>query len=226
MNGDASLAEITARLRIFEAQAEASKSQLTKVLHDDLGGLLGAAIMDVVWAENRVQADPDLSNRLRLIKQTLTKAVVLERQVIEELCPTLIENVGLMATLRWYHRQKCLGVTPKCEVTCPDRETAFSPAAARTLFRIVEEALSLITRQSAATSARILLDTSRDEITIRVMHDGTPMTLEQRTEADLTSLWLVEHRVRGLGGKVTVQHPSNGGMELIAEVPLRDIVVS
>jgi signal transduction histidine kinase len=193
-------------------------------LHDDLGALLGAAVMDTVWAENRVKDDSALLQRLRLINQTLTKAILLKRQVIEEMCPTLIENVGLMATLRWYHRQQCVGRALKCEVTCPERETRFAPSAARVLFRIVEETLSLIARQPTAKSARLLVDTSRHEITIKVTHDGEPIAPDQRTEADLTSLWLVEHRVRGLGGNLTVRHPPQGGMELEAEVPLKEIL--
>jgi signal transduction histidine kinase len=226
MSDAASPEQITGRLRLFEAQAEASKSRLTKALHDDLGGLLGAAIMDTVWAEGQVQNDSVLGERLSRINQTLTKAVLLKRQVIEELCPTLIENVGLMAALRWFHRQKCLDAAPKCEVICPEREASFSLAAAKILFRIVEESLSLITRQPTAKSAHISLDMSIDEMTIKVTHDGAPMTLDERTEADLTSIWLVEHRVRGLGGRVTVHHPVEGGMELQAAVPLRDLLVA
>lgn len=226
MNAGPSCEETTARLRIFEAAAEASKSRLTRVLHDDVGALLGGAVMDIAWAENRVQGDPELIRRLRLINQSLTKAIVLKRQVIEEICPTLIENVGLMATLRWYHRQQCLGADLKCEVTCPEGEMSFSPEAAKILFRIFEEAFVLVTRQPTAKSSHVSVDASRSDITIRVSHDGDPMTLERRSEADLTSLWVVEHRVRGLGGTLTVRHPERGGMELQATVPLRDIVAA
>jgi signal transduction histidine kinase len=218
--------ETTARLKIVEAATEASKTRLTRVLHDDVGTLLGGAVMDIAWAENRAEGDSELLERLRLIKQSLTKAIVLKRQVIEEICPTLIENVGLVAALRWHHRQQCLSADLRCDANYPEREMPFSPAAARTLFRIFEEAFVLVTRQPSATSAHVSVETSRHEITIRVSHDGDPMALEQRTEADLTSLWLVEHRVRGLGGTLTVQHPAHGGMELQANVPLKDIVTA
>jgi signal transduction histidine kinase len=94
------------------------------------------------------------------------------------------------------------------------------------LFRIVEEAMYLITRQRTAQCARISLDLSPDEVTITVTHDGMPIAPDQRTEADLTSIWLLEHRVRGLGGSVTLQHPIEGGMKFHASVPLRDILVA
>lgn len=226
IKGGPSCEQTTARLRISEAATEATKSRLTRVLHDDIGALLGGAVMDVAWAENRVQGDSELLERLRLINQSLTKAIILKRQVIEEICPTLIENVGLMAALRWFHRQQCLGADLKCDVTCPEREMSFSPAAAKILFRIFEEAFVLVTRQPTAKSSHVSVDTSRSEITIKISHDGEPMTLEQRSEEDLTSLWLVEHRVRGLGGTLNVQHPAQGGMQLQATVPLQDIIVA
>jgi signal transduction histidine kinase len=92
------------------------------------------------------------------------------------------------------------------------------------LFRVVEEALTIATRQPSAKSARLRVNTRKGEFCIQVSHDGDVLDEKQREEADAVSIWIIEQRIRALGGQVSVSLPLEGGMLLNAEVPLGGIL--
>jgi signal transduction histidine kinase len=217
--------ETTKRLARLEFNAEQEKISLSRALHDDLGGLLVAAVMDIAWAEQHLDGNPDIRKRLGRIRDNLASAIALKRDMIENLHPSLLENFGLFATLRWYHKQNCNEAALKWTEAYPENEPSLSSQAAIALFRIIQEALAMITRQPSAKSAHLGFEIAKGEICIQLRHDGDILSAEQRDEADLYSFWLIEHRVRALGGKVIVANPTDGGMTLRAEIPLHHIMM-
>jgi CHASE3 domain sensor protein len=87
--------------------AEREKAVLARELHDELGGLLVGARMDISWAEQHLAGDhPEVKQRLHRVQQNLSAGVDLKRRIIEELRPTLLDNVGLFAALRWQLKRR------------------------------------------------------------------------------------------------------------------------
>jgi signal transduction histidine kinase len=221
---DAEIPEFTKRLAFFEATAEKEKTRLSRALHDDLGGLLVAAAMDTAWAEQHLIDNAAVRDRLKRIRSGLAGAIDLKRKLLEELHPTLLENFGLIAALRWYHQQNCQSAKLQCTAEYPAEEMEFALPASNVLFRVVEEALTIATRQPSAKSARLRVNTRKGEFCIQVSHDGDVLDEKQREEADAVSIWIIEQRIRALGGQVSVSLPLEGGMLLNAEVPLGGIL--
>src|ERR1700730_11303739 len=82
---------------------EHQKAVLARDLHDELGGLLVGAVMDLAWVEQHMSAPPaELKQTLVRARQTLAAAIDMKRKLIEELRPTLLDNVGVFAALRWH----------------------------------------------------------------------------------------------------------------------------
>src|SRR5665213_599452 len=80
----------------LQSTAEREKSELTRQLHDNLGGLMVAALMDVAWAQTQCPEIPtDAAERLQRARKYLSAAIDLSRKLIEDLRPTLLDNVGL-----------------------------------------------------------------------------------------------------------------------------------
>jgi two-component system, NarL family, sensor histidine kinase UhpB len=214
----------TRRLACFEATAEREKTLLSRTLHDDLGGLLVAAAMDTAWAEQHLADGVAVRERLHRVRSGIAAAIALKRNLIERLRPTLLENIGLIAALRWYHQQNCNLAKLKCIGAYPAEELDLSSSASIVLFRIVEEALSFATRQPAVQAVYLLLNIAAGAFCIRVTHDGEVVEERRRKEVDMVSIWLIEHRLRALGGEASIAHPATGGMVLDVSVPLSAIV--
>jgi signal transduction histidine kinase len=205
--------------------SEREKASLARELHDELGGLLVGARMDISWAEQHMaKDDPDLKLRLNRVQQNLSAGVDLKRRIIEELRPTLLDNVGLFAALRWQMKETCVGAGLKCTESYPDEEPRFKSEASIALFRIAQEAFSNILKHSRAKAADISLDMDEETLLLRIADDGIGMPAEQFTAIGSHGLASMRHRVRALGGRLDVRKPASGGTMLIVQIPIANAV--
>jgi protein-histidine pros-kinase len=69
------------------------------------------------------------------VQKALDEGINLKRRVVEELRPTLLDNMGLIAALRWQLDESCRRAGLKCAERFPDTEPSFSRAGAISLFR-------------------------------------------------------------------------------------------
>jgi len=200
--------------------SEREKAVLARELHDELGGLLVGARMDLSWAEQHLaRDDPDMRQRLHRVQQNLSAGVDLKRRIIEELRPTLLDNVGLFAALRWQLKETCGSAGLKSTESYPDEEPKFTSGAAIALFRIAQEALTNILKHSAATSVDLTLGLDGDAIVMQIADDGKGIPAGRLTAIGSHGLASMRHRVRALGGRLDVRSPASGGTILLVRIP-------
>ena len=155
------------------------------------------------------------------MQQKLSAGVDLKRRIIEELRPTLLDNVGLFAALRWQLKETCGGAGLKCTEVYPDEEPSFTSEAAIALFRIAQEAFTNILKHSAAKSVDITLDMDMDEdaIVMQISDDGKGIPAGRLTAVGSHGLASMRHRVRALGGRLEMRSPPSGGTILLVRIP-------
>jgi signal transduction histidine kinase len=201
--------------------SEREKASLARELHDELGGLLVGARMDISWAEQHLAKDnPDMKQRLHRVQQNLSAGVDLKRRIIEELRPTLLDNVGLFAALRWQLKETCGRAGLKCIESYPEEEPKFSSEASIALFRIAQEAFMNILKHSSAKSVDITLDLDDEAIVMQISDDGTGIPAGRSNAVASHGLASMRHRVRALGGLLDVRSSASGGTSLLVRIPI------
>jgi signal transduction histidine kinase len=204
----------------LQSVAEREKASLARELHDELGGLLVGARMDISWAEQHLaKNNPDMQQRLHRVQQNLAAGVDLKRRIIEELRPTLLDNVGLFAALRWQLKETCGNAGLKCVEVFPSEEPKFNSEAAIALFRIAQEAFTNILKHSGAKSMDIALDMDEDAIVMQISDDGRGVPSGRLTAIGSHGLACMRHRVRALGGRLDVRSSAAGGTSLLVRIP-------
>jgi signal transduction histidine kinase len=204
----------------LQSLAEREKASLARELHDELGGLLVGARMDISWAQQHLlSGDIDLKQRLGRVQQNLAVGVDLKRRIIEELRPTLLDNVGLFAALRWQLKETCGRAGLKCTETYPDEEPRFASEASIALFRIAQEAFMNILKHSAAKAVDVAIDTDGGNIVLRIADDGKGISAGRLDASGSHGLASMRHRVRALGGTFQVANPASGGTVLSVRIP-------
>jgi signal transduction histidine kinase len=204
----------------LQSVAEREKASLARELHDELGGLLVGARMDISWAEQHLaHDDPDMKQRLRRVQQNLAAGVDLKRRIIEELRPTLLDNVGLFAALRWQLKETCGNAGLKCTESYPEEEPKFTSEAAIALFRIAQEAFTNILKHSAAKFVDITLNMQGDAIVMQISDDGKGIPAGRLTAIASHGLASIRHRVRALGGRLDIRSSVSGGTTLLVQIP-------
>jgi signal transduction histidine kinase len=213
--------ELTALSTHLQGVSEQEKSALSRELHDELGGLLVAARMDLSWLQQRLPAsDPSIEQRFKRIHDSLSAGVDLKRRVVEELRPTLLDNMGLFTALRWQFKETCRRTGLRCTETIPESELKFTPDAAIGIFRVAQEALTNILKHSEAKSADLFIAMDRDTFTLRITDDGKGIPSGCLATSTSHGLVSMRHRIAGLGGTWELGSPSSGGTMVTARIPL------
>jgi signal transduction histidine kinase len=218
---DARTRELTALSTHLQGVSEQEKSALSRELHDELGGLLVAARMDLSWLQQRLStSDPTIEQRFKRIHESLSAGVDLKRRVVEELRPTLLDNMGLFTALRWQFKETCRRTGLKCTETIPEIELKFSPDAAIGVFRIAQEALTNILKHADAKSADLAIAVHDDVFELKISDDGKGIPKERLQASISHGLASMRHRIAGLGGTWELSSPAGGGTIVKALIPL------
>src|ERR1700722_15104278 len=148
------LLELQRLVTHLQNAAELKDTALAHQLHDDLGGLMGAAVMDLDSVRRVKPAlSPNAIERVDRVKRTLQQAIDLKRRVIEDLRPSTLDDFGLFAALRWQLKKTWDNSAVVSSATYPDVEPVFVSGTAIALFRIAQEALSIALLRVSVTSS-------------------------------------------------------------------------
>jgi signal transduction histidine kinase len=202
----------------LQAKVEMDKAELTRQLHDNMGGLIVAALMDTAWAEqNLASAAGQVQEKLRRVRQSLGAAIDLKRKLIEELRPTLLDNFGLFAALSWQLKHRGAESSLRTSEKFPAAEPHLDSETAIALFRYVEEALHLIVRDKTAGAVNLEITLDDESLNIVLSHDGAPFV--ESDDRDFPEFASLKHRIWRLQGTFEVRQSAAASI-LSASVPL------
>ena len=206
----------------LQSIVERDKSALARELHDEMGGYLIASAMDVTILRHRFAShDEDTRGKFDRLSQMLNDAIDMMRRVTEELHPTLLDNVGLFAALRWQIKHTCHRSSIACVAHFPDLEPLVSHAASIALFRVGQEALIFVENHPAVKRVDFTIRTDNEKLLMRVVADGAKGPSPEVTGGD-NALGFLRHRIKAMGGEVFLDYPADGGIRLSAQVLLAD----
>jgi signal transduction histidine kinase len=214
----AELFELSNHLQVVR---EEEKSRLARDIHDELGGILVSAKMDVSWAEDRLRDErPEIAGRLARVQQALDTGVALKRRIIEELRPTLLDNLGLGAAIEWQVREVCEAAGLACEVRVPQDSPPLPPQLAIALFRIVQEALTNIVRYAKARRVEVELLQTTTAVSLVIGDDGVGIPEGAQSNRLSHGISGMRQRVRALGGEFSIRGRPGSGTTIEVNVPL------
>jgi signal transduction histidine kinase len=79
-------------LKHVQLAAEEDRSCLSKELHDEMGGILVGAIMDVDATKNDADLNATVRGRLARVRSALAQLIAIQRHVVETLRPSMLDN--------------------------------------------------------------------------------------------------------------------------------------
>jgi protein-histidine pros-kinase len=196
--------------------SEQEKALLARELHDEMGGMLVAAVMDLAWIDQHVgkSLDADCRAKFARVQHCLRTAIDRKRTLIEELRPSLLDNFGLFAALRWLLGNACTGAGLSLSQDYPAEEPRFTPHAAIVIYRVLQAALAIVLARASVDRAELKVGVDRGEITFRL--SGTCTTSAGKIPAargnvrEAFELAAMQHRMHALGGDTSVARKLDG----------------
>ena len=212
--------QLTELARHLQTAREDERSRLARELHDELGALLTGAKLDLARLKTRMREAPvEVTQRLQSLETGLNNGIALKRRIIEDLSPSTLANLGLVAALEilvleWRERS---GV----EVHSVFESVRLTASAELTIFRLVQEALTNIGKYAAASRVEVKLGATNGRAQVRIRDDGVGFdTGQQPTSAH--GLLGMKYRLESEGGELVVTSSPGCGTTLSAELPEHD----
>ncbi len=215
------------RLRLLSARLteveEAERRRLARELHDQAGqNLTGLGInLNIIRTLMPEDVTDEVHSRLdesqALVKQ-ITKHI---RGVMTDLRPPMLDDYGLMATLRWYGNRFAsrtgISVTVQGEELLPH----LPPPVENALFRIAQEALTNVAKHAQATEVTITMSIEGERVCLVIADNGIGFDPSYQTKPVGDQGWgllIMAERAEVVGARCWIEsHPIYEGTRVIAE---------
>ncbi|GAC1496610.1 MAG: sensor histidine kinase [Steroidobacteraceae bacterium] len=218
---DNRIAELDALVTFLQADNERKSSLVARKLHDEIGGSVIGAMMDVAWIEQHdTELSPDTTMRLGRVKDGLRGAIDLARRMVEELRPTLLDSVGLFAALSWQFKRGCAVAGVRYAETYPASAPEMDSTILIGLFRIAQEAFDVALRREAVSNVKLSVESTQHALTVQLTDDGKHTAAETKRDMASGPMLSVFHRVRLLNGEAVMLTPPAGGSVFRVTIPL------
>jgi signal transduction histidine kinase len=212
--------ELSSLSSYLQSSSEREKGRLARDLHDELGGILTSAKIDIAWLEGHSKTnDPEVLPRLKRLSETVDEAVHMKRRVVEDLRPSLLDHLGLGPALDWYVRETCSKAGLKCNFkSLPDGESV-PPELSIAIYRLVQEGLTNILKHAQATEIDISLERQRNGYRLKLADNGIGIA-DFRADKLSHGIAGMRQRARALGGRFAMRTALGEGTTIDAYFPL------
>lgn len=210
--------DLTDLANYLQTAREDERSRLARELHDELGALLTAAKLDAARLKRSLGTmTPESDARLKHLNDTINDGIGLKRRIIEDLRPSSLSNLGLVAALEIQAREFSQRSEIPVEVELD--HLVLADNAQITAFRLVQESLTNIAKYAAAKHVTVSLARDGDRARIAVQDDGRGFDPEA-VRGTAHGLMGMRYRVESQGGAMRVRSRPGAGTTIEAWLPL------
>ena len=212
------------------ATQDEERRRIARELHDSLGQELAAAKMavDGILLGNH---STDSMSKLVIADASamIDRAIQQVRSISHLLHPPLLDEVGLLSSLRWFLEglTKRSGIETFLDVQ-PPAFPRLAPELETAVFRIIQEALTNVFRHSGAQNGWVTLKQQDSQLVITIRDDGKGIG-ESVAEFQYGSIGVgiggMRQRVKEFGGVLRLEN-TNPGTCVKVTIPCSSLVSS
>jgi PAS domain S-box-containing protein len=189
---------------------EKERIDLARELHDSLGQSLtsikiGLSVVRKELGQNGAQPKRAILERFTEINQQLTETIGAVKSISTGLRPGVLDKFGLAAAIEWQCREFSRRSGVKCEFKMPRAKLDLSPDKSTALFRILQEALTNISRHARATQAKIFLRKGKQAVSMTIVDNGRGITSEEIKAPQSLGLLGMRERAESIGGTFSIE---------------------
>jgi signal transduction histidine kinase len=206
--------------KVISAQEEERK-RIARELHDELSQDLAVLLLSL----NGGDVKP---SKTESMKQLVLRASDKVHQIMFDLRPSALDDLGLFSALKWYADERLVpnGIHVHFEGALKDRRLKGQTETA--LFRIAQEAITNIVRHSGAENVMISVEPTDRKLTLEIEDDGKGFEADavSRPEENGAGLGLLGMKERALllDGTFKIESHPGSGTRVVVQVPLEEAI--
>lgn len=203
--------------KLVETQENERKS-ISRELHDAVGQSLSAVQLELHDLASVLASYPEfLRERVDRIRELVESSLTMVRNVALLLRPSMLDDLGLEAALKWQAHQITRSTDMRIDVAADELPHDLPEEHKTCIFRLVQEALNNICRHANANLVAIGLHVGESQVTVSVRDNGRGFTPSRTRGLGLIGM---QERVDGLGGSLRIESGPGKGTLLEASLPL------
>ncbi len=212
--------QLTELAHHLQTAREDERSRLARNLHDDLGALLTSAKLDVARIKSRVaKTAPEALDLIAHLVITLNNGIALGRGIIENLRPSALSNLGLIAALGILVKEFSENTSVKTH--CTLAPVPLSAKAELLVYRVVQESLTNVTKYAGAANVWVSLSLADDCAEISVRDDGIGFDPSLKAKQAYGLVGML-YRVQSERGVLTIKSAPGQGALIRVSLPKSD----
>ena len=209
--------------QIIETQ-ENERRRISRELHDEIGQALYAIQFNLEMIDKDLpQTTAIVRGRLGEAKSLSSQTLTAMRQLSLDLRPTMLDDLGLIPTLRWYIQNFSNRLNIYSNFETMGFEEKLPPQIETAFYRIVQEALNNIAKHARADRLEISLVKRDSRIFASIQDNGSGFDLGKvlHPESPERGFGIVgiQERVSLLGGQLDIQTKPGFGTLIQIEIP-------
>jgi two-component system sensor histidine kinase UhpB len=213
------LAELSAHV---ETVKEQERTRIAREIHDELGGNLTAIKMALALLTRRLpEEDGPLVEKAVYVDSLVDRTIEAVHRISGDLRPVLLD-LGLVAAIDWQAKEfeKQLGIP--CEFSSNQEEINLHLNQATALFRILQEALTNISKHAQASHVTVKLVGSKRCVQLEIVDNGKGMAESDRLKPNSFGIRGMNERANALGGILSIGAAQQGGTIVNITIPMVD----
>jgi PAS domain S-box-containing protein len=216
-----SRAELRALAARLQATREEERTRIAREIHDELGQALTALKLDMAWLESQLPVTNSGAFKINEVSVTdrIDETMAIVRRIARELRPSVLDQIGLEAAIECLVQEASerTGIAVNLQA---DEFPGLPDQVASHAYRIIQEALTNVTRHAKASRVEVSVRRLGTSILLAVEDNGVGFA--PQTLSGLESLGLVGMRERAMacGGTLTVRGKPGEGTAIVVIIPL------
>lgn len=210
--------------KLIQTQEEERKLIATEI-HDTIAQSLVGIHTRIQTSISLLKKAPEkLPDQLRDLKEVVSENVKEVRQIIFNLRPSSLDDLGLIPSLENYIKRFERETGIKVQFLVNESKRRLNPTVETAIFRIIQEALTNIKKHAECSQVLVRLTIGPKTANLRVVDNGRGFSWEKVTERFLKGyshgLQGMKERVSILGGSFKVSTEEGKGTSVKATIPL------
>lgn len=199
---------------------EEERSAIAREIHDELGQQLTVLKIDFSWLESRLNLGDNklLTDKFADISSLLDRAVKTVRRMSTSLRPSMLDDLGLVATIDWYLADFGRRVNLKTEFYHDNDEYNMPDKMRTAFFRIFQESVTNVIRHSDATTVIVELNRIGDQFSLKVIDNGKGFDTSSVSGKRTLGLLGMRERSLLIGGQCRIESAPGRGTTVSVEV--------
>ncbi len=200
---------------------EDERTRISRELHDELGQLLTAQLMDIRDLQNDLTIPPvALFERLEKIHSEAYEVAVKVRRLAHELRPPLLNAFGLKKAIEVHCSKFSSNSHIPITIEVDEGVSVLPDVYGIILYRVLQEALTNIAKHAEAEHAWVEVSLEDDRINLIVQDDGRGL---QDASSPVNGIGIIgmKERVALVGGELNIRSGKNGGTILSVTLQLK-----